>query len=86
MLISSFLSPPSLDIRKVPVRLVSTTAFQAFSFILSAVCGNWPPPLLIKKSIWPKLSTAEAIVDLRRRKNIERDPFVLQLMAIWFMW
>ena len=50
--------------RNVPVRLVSTTAFQALRCILFAMRGNCPPPLFTRKSMCPRLSIVDAIVDL----------------------
>ena len=44
---------PSFDIRKVPVKFVSTTAFHPFNEISAAGLTNWPPPLFTRKSIFP---------------------------------
>lgn len=38
---------------KVPVRLVSITAFQPLEVMCSAGLLNWPPPLFTRKSILP---------------------------------
>ena len=44
---------PSLQQWKVPVRLVSITAFQPLDVMCSAGLVNWPPPLFTRKSILP---------------------------------
>ena len=61
----SFLPIPSFDIRNVPVKFVSITAFHPFRGISLAREGNWPPPLLIKKSILSWSLIIEATVFLK---------------------
>ena len=63
--IMSFLPIPSFDIRNVPVKFVSITAFHPFRGISLAREGNWPPPLLIKKSILSWSLIIEATVFLK---------------------
>ena len=46
-----------LHISQVPVRLVSTTALHPFRLMSAAPQGNWPPPLLTRKSSLPNLSS-----------------------------
>ena len=61
---------PSLDIKNVPVKLVSITAFHPLRLMSLAMDGNWPPPLLTKKSIFLCSWSIEVIAFLQIRNKI----------------
>lgn len=75
-------SLPSLQQWKVPVRLVSITAFQPLEDISSAGLLNWPPPLFTRKSILPNcLSTDDTrafTCQTGSRNNIVKLTFPIQ--------
>ena len=62
---------PSLDIRKVPVRFVSMTAFHPFNFMSPPRDGNCPPPLFTRKSSFPNFDSTSDTAALEWEKMLE---------------
>eukprot|EP01139_Manchomonas_bermudensis_P020260 Amastigsp_a678235_11.p3 type:complete len:115 gc:universal Amastigsp_a678235_11:278-622(+) len=55
LLMPPWLCAPAL-IRKAPSRFVRSTARHPLGVIVSARAGNWPPPLLTRRSTDPSLA------------------------------